>query len=341
MRTPTVGFIGLGVMGGPMALNLVRAGTPLLVWNRTPAKADALAAGGAEVAPDAATVFARCEVVLLMLLDDTALDGVLDRGGPGFAQRVRERIVVQMGTTAPAHSAALPAEDRAAGGRYVEAPVSGSRTPAEAGELVAMLAGEPAAVDRVRPLLAPMCRQSVLCGPVPGGLLMKLSVNTFLISVVTGLAEAVHFARRHGLDLERLTEVLDAGPMASPVMRVKAPKLLAEDFSVQASITDVWQNTRLITDAARAASIASPLLDVCRELYGETSRLGLAGADMAAVVRAIEARDDDPPTTDLRAGPPTGPDSGPHGGAGGGAGGTGGGPHAGSPGVISRSSHHK
>ena len=93
----------------------------------------------------------------------------------------------------------------------VEAPVSGSRTPAENGELVAMLAGDPDAVAEVRPLLAPMCRQTFLCGAVPGALHMKLAVNLYLITMVTGLAEAAHFAGQHGLDLERFVAVLDAG----------------------------------------------------------------------------------------------------------------------------------
>jgi 3-hydroxyisobutyrate dehydrogenase len=95
----------------------------------------------------------------------------------------------------------LEADIRAVGGHYVEAPVSGSRKPAEAGQLVAMLAGDADAIADARPLLTPMCRETMICGPVPNALLMKLSVNLFLISLVTGLAEAVHFADRHGLNL--------------------------------------------------------------------------------------------------------------------------------------------
>jgi 3-hydroxyisobutyrate dehydrogenase len=292
MRAPGVGFIGLGVMGEPMALNLAKAGTPLLVWNRTPAKAQVLAAAGAEVAPDAATVFARSDVVIVMLTDGDAVDAVVGRGTPEFAERVAGRTLVHMGTTAPTYSQGLEADIRAAGGHYVEAPVSGSRTQAEAGELVVLLAGESESVELVRPLLEPICCDTASCGPVPNGLLMKLSVNTFLISVVTGLAESIQFARGHGLDLDQLVGVLGAGPMASATMRVKAPKLVAEDFSVQASISDVWMNTRLITDAAREAGIASPLLDVCRQLFAETAALGFTGSDMTAVVKAVEARRD-------------------------------------------------
>lgn len=285
-----VGFIGLGTMGEPMALNLVKAGTPLLAWNRSPAKAEALAAAGAEIAADAAHVLARAAITILMLADRQAIDAVLDRGGADFASRVHGRTIVHMGTTAPAYSRALEADIRAAGGRYVESPVSGSRKPAEAGQLVAMLAGDADAIAGVRPLLAPMCRETVVCGAVPNALLMKLSVNTFLISMVTGLAEAVHFADRHGLDLGQLVAALDAGPMASDVSRAKAPKLVGRDFTVQAAIPDVLKNDRLIVEAAREAGIASPLLDVCYALYRETLTLGHGDADMAAVLNAIEAR---------------------------------------------------
>jgi 3-hydroxyisobutyrate dehydrogenase len=199
-------------------------------------------------------------------------------------------MVVHMGTTSAGYSRGLEADIRAAGGRYVEAPVSGSRKPAEAGELVAMLAGEQSAIEHVRPRLRPMCGETFVCGPVPAALLMKLSVNLFLITMVSGLAEAVHFGRRHGLNMQQFLAVLGASPMASSVSRVKAPKLVERDFAVQASISDVLYNSRLIVEAAREAGIASPLLDLCHTLYGETAALALGSADMVAVIRAIEQR---------------------------------------------------
>ncbi|MET8169075.1 NAD(P)-dependent oxidoreductase [Streptomyces sp. NPDC005329] len=288
-----VGFIGLGVMGRPMALRLARAGTPLVVWNRTPAAAEALRTAGAEVAADPAEVFARADVVLLMLADGSAVDAVLGRGAPDFGARLTGRVVVTMGTTSPEYSRALEADVRAAGGGYVEAPVSGSRVPAEQGRLVAMLAGEEEAVDTVRPLLAPMCHETFRCGPAPGALLMKLAVNLFLITQVTGLTEAFHFAERQGLDRRLFLDVVAAGPLASGVSRMKAPKLLTGDFEVQAAALDVLRNNRLIADAARASGLASPLLDACHALFEETVALGHAGADMVAVLHALEARSDD------------------------------------------------
>lgn len=283
-----VGFIGVGVMGEPMALNLATAGTKLVVWNRTRSRCDRLHAAGATIAASARDVFERTGVVILMLADDTAIDSVLERRTDAFRTNVHSHLIVHMGTTSPEYSLGLATDIRAAGGRYVEAPVSGSRKPAEAGELVAMLAGDD--VAEVSALIRPMCADTVDCGDVPNALLTKLAVNIFLITMVTGLAEATHFAREHGLDLHRFRSVLDNGPMASNVSKVKIGKLVDGDFSVQAAIADVLKNNRLVAEAARAAGIASPLLDVCHALYGETLELGHGRLDMAAVIRAIEAR---------------------------------------------------
>ncbi|MEX3959138.1 NAD(P)-dependent oxidoreductase [Trinickia sp. EG282A] len=287
-----IGFIGLGVMGQPMALNLARAGTELIVWNRTPERGDALREAGAQVAESVAEVCREARIVIAMMATDTALDAVLGRGTDAFAANVAGHTIVHMGTTSADYSRGLEADVRAAGGRYVEAPVSGSRKPAEAGQLVAMMAGDPAAVEEVRPLLKPMCHETVVCGAVPSALLMKLSVNSFLIPMVTSLAEAAHLARRFGLDMKQFQAVLDAGQMASSISRVKVDKLVNENFEVQASIVDVLKNNRLATEAARNANLASPLLDVCFQLYSESVSLGYGNEDMAAVVRAIEARSD-------------------------------------------------
>lgn len=285
-----IGFIGLGTMGLPMALNLARAGTGLVVWNRSPERSALLAAAGATVATGPADVLARCETTFLMLADEAATDDVLARGTGAFADRVHGRRIVSMSTLAPGYSLGLAADIVAAGGRYVEAPVSGSRKPAEAGELVGMLAGAPEDAGAARTLLAPVCKDFFDCGDVPGALRMKLAVNTFLITMVTGLAEATHFAGRLGLDVERLVAILDAGPMASQVSRAKAAKLAHRDFARQAGIADVLKNSRLIVEEAREAGIASPQMDACLALFRETLALGLGGEDMVAVVRAIEER---------------------------------------------------
>ena len=285
-----IGFIGLGVMGRPMALNLVRAGIKLVVWNRSPEGREALAAAGASVAEDASEVFQRARIVFLMLYDASAIDTVLARGTPNFAKYVSHHIIAQMGTPSPDYSQGLEADIRSHGGAYVEAPVSGSLKPAQSGQLVGMLAGGPGAVAEIRPLLPPMCHQVFVCGAVPKALTMKIAINLFLIPLVTSLAETFHFAERQGLDVHLLQAILDAGPMASDVSRVKAAKLAGGDFGVQAAITDVLKNSRLTTDAARKAGVATPLLDACETLYSEAVARGDGNLDMVGVIGAIAAR---------------------------------------------------
>lgn len=285
-----VGFIGIGVMGQPMALNLARNGTPLVVWNRTPHKLAVLRAAGARVAEDIDAAFRDSDVVILMLAHARAIDAVVGRGTPAFAARVGGRTIVPMGTTSPQYSRGLEADVHAAGGRYVEAPVSGSRRPAEAGQLVGLLAGDAAAVAEVQPVLAPMCRETIVCGAVPNALTMKLATNLLLIGMVTALAEAMSFAAKSGLNLERLGEVLLAGPMASEVLRVKVPKLVARDFATQASVANVLDANRLAVEAARLAGAPTPLGDVCLSLYEQSLEAGLGDLDMVAVIEALEGR---------------------------------------------------
>lgn len=285
-----IGFIGLGIMGQPMAANLKRAGVPLVVWNRTPERTAPLAAEGAAVAETAAALLARVGIAFLMLMNGEAIDAALGRGTGAFAANVAGRTLVNMGTVPPDYSAALERDILDAGGAYLEAPVSGSRAPAETGRLIAMLAGGSPRKEEVERLLGFMCARVVPCGPVPSALRMKLAVNLYLLTTVAGFVEAFHFAAGLGLDLSRFVEVLEAGPMASEVSRIKGRKLLAGDFTAQAAIADVLKNSGLVADAAREAGLASPLQDACLSLYRETLDLGHGDADMVAVLHAFAAR---------------------------------------------------
>jgi 3-hydroxyisobutyrate dehydrogenase len=235
-------------------------------------------------------VFERSPVVILMLVNSAAIDRVLERSTPGFRAMVAGRTIVSMSSVSPEYSRGLEREVKEAGGRFVEAPVSGSRIPAESGQLVAMLAGDEAVVDEIGPLLKPMCHETLFCGPAGSGLLMKLSVNLFMIVMATGLAEAVHFADRQGLDRGLLQAVLNAGPMASNYSRMKLTKLVARDYSAQAAAMDAWTNTGLITDAADRADVSAGLIRQCQDLYQEAVDLGHGSDDLMAVIRAIEAR---------------------------------------------------
>ncbi len=283
MRTA---FLGLGTMGRPMASHLARAGVDLVVWNRSPAAATALGELGATVAGTAAEAIAAGDVVIVMLADNGVVDAVLDRDGPGFAA-LAGRVVVNMGTTSPAYSLGLARALEAVGARYVEAPVSGSRVPAEQAQLVAMVAGPADLVPVVSDLVAPMCRAVVAVGEVPQALAMKLAVNTFLITQVLGLVESFHLARAAGLDLAVFGSVLDAGPMASAVSTIKLDKLLREDFASQASAGDVLYNARLIDELCAAAGVELPLMGEALGLLARTVAAGHAEEDMIAVLRAL------------------------------------------------------
>ncbi len=286
----SVGFIGLGAMGEPMARNLVRAGTPLTVWNRSPGRCNALQELGANVAETVDALFDRTRVVLLMLLNAEAIDVVLDRGSAHFRNRVAGKTLVQLGTTAPGYSLELAGDIERCGGRYVEAPVSGSRLPAEQGRLIGMLAGAADAVDEVAPLLAPLCAEVFRCGTVPNALRMKLAVNHYLIATVTALAETVHAARAAQIDLRLLQRILDAGPMASTVSRSKLAKIVDEDHAPQAAIRDVSTIARLVAEQCADADVAAPIIDLCAALYRSAEQSGLADLDMAAIGQALPPR---------------------------------------------------
>jgi 3-hydroxyisobutyrate dehydrogenase len=303
LRAPdaaTVGFIGLGVMGQPMAVNLALAGVPLVVWNRSLQRTEPLRDAGAVVADSVDDVFAQAATVVLMLVDEEVTDQLLGRGTPDFARRVAGHFIISTGSVSPEYSLGLDEDIRAAGGLFVESPVSGSRGPAEAGTLVALIGGRPDDIERAREVLAPMTKEAVWCGPVGNGLLMKLAVNQYLNVMLAALAEAVHFADCHGLDRDLVRRAVMVGPMASELAGVKLTQLVDGDFETRAAVSDAHASTRLIAAAARTVGAASPLLDLASELYGEAVASGGGRRDMITVIDAIAARSGETPTRDTQ-----------------------------------------
>ncbi|HEY8352649.1 MAG TPA: NAD(P)-dependent oxidoreductase [Sphingomonadales bacterium] len=285
-----VGFIGLGLMGTPMAANLLAAGRPLVVWNRTAGKCAPLLAAGAEAAAHPGDLFARCDVIIMMLASPQAADAALGRESDAFARNVHGRLIINTATVPPAWSETLARDVEKAGGRYVEAPVSGSRQQAIDRQLVVMLSGRDTDVAAAREILEPVGRAAFTCGPIPGALRMKLAVNLFMIVMVSGLVEAFHFAERAGIDRALLRDVLAASPMSSNVSRVKAEKLATDQWETQAAIADVLNNVRLIRAAAADCGAVAPLMDVCVELYGAATAVGDGGLDMVAIAELLRRR---------------------------------------------------
>lgn len=284
-----IGFIGLGVMGLPMAANLARAGYPLMVWNRSPKDLQSLGDAARITqagSPDA--VIGACEITILMLVDQQAIDAVLERGAADFADRVRGRTIICMSSVTPQYSEALAREITRAGGRYIEAPVSGSRGPAEAGELVCLIGAEAALVADVSPILSAMCSSLIHCGRAGQGLRMKLAINLYLTAMLAALAEAANFARLAGVSGQGFLDALSAGPMNSAFATLKLSRMIARDFSLQAAVSDAYASTRLIAGEARRVGASTPLLDVSSALYGEAAAAGDPRADMASVLIALE-----------------------------------------------------
>lgn len=289
-----VGFAGLGLMGRPMAANLLRAGATLAVYNRSTEPRASLAALGAGVAGTARELFDRSDAVILMLADDAACDDILARHEASFQAQVAGKLIINMGTHTPAYSLALERDIASAGGQFVEAPVSGSRGPAESGDLVAILAGAPTAVEQAKTIIQPMCAELIEVGAVPDAMAMKLAVNLYLIASVTALAEATSLASASGLDLERFQSIITKGPLGSPVASAKLDKMVRHDFSAQAAIDDVVKNARLVAQAAAQVASESPLIQECLSRFEAVARRGGEALDMAAILLAY--RPELPPT---------------------------------------------
>lgn len=287
-----VGFIGVGLMGEPMAANVVQAGFDVRVWNRSQPPLTRLEAAGATRAGTPWEVLRSCDATIVMLSTEDVIADVLRPDGKEFRAAIAGHGLVHMATTSAEFSARLGEAVRGAGGWYVEAPVSGSRAPAETGQLVAMTAGDSDRLDELEPVLAAMCHRVLRCGEPPAGTRMKFAVNIYLIALVTALAEAYHFAQAQHLDLSTFAEAVNSGQMACPIAAVKLDKLQRGDLRPQAAIPDVYKNNRLIAEAARHARLSTPLLDTCHDLYREALDNGLAGLDMVGVVRAIQMRTD-------------------------------------------------
>jgi 3-hydroxyisobutyrate dehydrogenase len=283
---PQIGFIGLGTMGFPMAKNLLKSGQEIMVWNRTLSKSQELARDGATVAKSVQDVFQACSIVFIMLANGHVMDHVLERSTKHFAPMVKGKTIVQMGTVLPVYSDALRHDVENAGGHYIEAPVSGSRIPAEQRQLVTMIAGEAPLRPKIIRLLGTMTREIIDCGTVPKAMHTKLAVNTYLIGLVTSLVESFHYAIQAGIDLNIWEQVLCSGPMANEVMKIKAKKLISHDFKKQAAIHDVLYNAMLITGSADSIQADTPILDICEKLFHDADHNGHGQDDMAAVLKA-------------------------------------------------------
>ncbi|KAI8680485.1 hypothetical protein NCS57_00329600 [Fusarium keratoplasticum] len=278
-----VGFLGLGMMGTPMALNLCRKFS-VMVWNRSDSKYRVLIEAGATVGKTPSHVVEQSDVIFTMLFDGPAIQSMIDADS-NFIKAIRGKTLVNTSSVSVEFSHKLARQVHEAGGNFIEMPVSGSKIPAEQGQLVGMMAGDATIADQVRPLVEPLTSAAVYCGPVGSGLKAKYAVNLFLVAVTAGLAESMNLARAQGLDLEAFGKVLDNCPLASPYSRIKIAKMLKDDWSPQAAIKDCYNSTQLIKSAAEEVRVRTPLIQICDSLYRDANYAGWGEEDMMAIYK--------------------------------------------------------
>jgi 2-hydroxy-3-oxopropionate reductase len=289
-----VGFVGLGVMGRPMARNLVRAGHRVVVWNRSAAPAAELAAAGANVAATPAELAAAAPVVLTMLPDLPEVEEVLDREDGLLRGMGRGGVLVVMGTVSVVGVRELGARLEPAGVSLVDAPVSGGDVGAEQATLSIMVGGDRDAFARVRPLLEAMGTTVDHLGPLGAGQLAKACNQVVVAATITALSEALVLARGGGLDPRRVFAVLAGGLAGSRVLELKGPKMVDGDFRPGGAAAFQHKDLGFALAAARAEGVALPLTALVDQLFGAARWGGFGDQDHSVVVRVIERLSGEP-----------------------------------------------
>jgi len=278
-----VAFYGLGIMGGPMAANLARAGFDLTVWTRTEGKAERFAADhGVRAAADPAGAAEGADVAITMVPDAPEVEAVL------FAANLPEgALALDMSTIAPSAARSIGERLGERGVRFLEAPVSGSRPKAEDGTLTIMAGGAPEDFERARPLLEAMGERIVLVGPRGHGQLAKILTNTMGAVHAAALAESVIAVRRAGLDPGAFLEVAAGSAGNSTVLALKGRPMFDEDFAPLFKLEHMLKDVRHCLAEAEALGVELRLGTLVEGFYGRAAEAGHGEEDFAAVITAL------------------------------------------------------
>ena len=287
---PVVGLIGLGLMGKPMARNILKAGLPLVVWNRTRSRAEQLVAEGARVASSARDCAAQADVLITIVSDPPALESVLWGDDGALAGLRKGSVLVDSSTVAPelARRAAAACAER--GAEFLDAPVTGGTWGAEKGELVFMIGGEAKTVDRVRPVLETVGKRFFHLGPHGAGQTIKLAMNLILALQVQALAEALALVTRAGIAGEKLVEVMQSSMARAAVLEVKAPMILKQDYTPSFPLRLMHKDIELAMALAGQLGVNLPAAAAARATYSEVKSATREDVDYAAVARFWEDR---------------------------------------------------
>lgn len=283
----SVGFIGLGIMGAPMAANLVRAGFDVVGFNRTPAKAQPLAAAGGRVAGSVSEAAAGVDVVATMLPDSPDVEAVLTGDDGVLAAAAPGTLLIDFSTIRPDVAAGLAARAADAGLRMLDAPVSGGEQGAIDAALSIMVGGSGEDFEAARPVLDAVGKTIVHVGPAGAGQTVKAANQLIVAGNIELVAEALVFLDSHGVDLDRAVEVLSGGLAGSTVLTRKSAGMLAGDFAPGFRLALHHKDMGIVTEAARAAGVTIPLGALVAQLVGSMVAQGDGALDHSALLEGV------------------------------------------------------
>lgn len=281
------GFLGLGIMGQPMAGNLLKAGFKVTVWNRTANKCDALIKKGALHRETPAQVVASSDITFAMVSDPAAAKE-LCFGKQGVLEGIgQDKGYIDVSTVDPQTSIEVSNAIAERGGRYLEAPVSGSKKPAEDGALVFLCAGDNSLYEEAIPAFEFMGKKSFYLGETGYGARMKLVINMIMGTVMAGFAEGISLGEKAGLKVNDILDVLDQGAIANPMFRLKGPMMLENSFSAAFPLKHMQKDMRLALHMGDEESQALYTAGAANFSYIKAISKGYDDEDFSAVLKAI------------------------------------------------------
>lgn len=284
----SIGFIGTGIMGRPMARNLLRAGFPVTVWNRTRAKYAELVAAGAVAAGSPAELAARSDVVITMLMEWSQLEG-LALGPGGFIEAMRPgSVFIDMGTDPPANARALAAYCAPRGVAVLDAPVSGGQRGATEGSLAIMAGGTQEAFDLVRPVLEAMGKNVVLVGPAGSGQVAKAANQLIVAVTIEAVAEALALAKAAGADPAMVRKAMMGGFATSRILEEHGARMLERNWSLGGPLSAHLKDRSNVYEVAEAAGLELPAARAVFERILEFVAAGGGDLDHSALYEMLD-----------------------------------------------------
>jgi 3-hydroxyisobutyrate dehydrogenase-like beta-hydroxyacid dehydrogenase len=282
---PTIGFIGLGLMGRPMSLNLVKAGYSVTVWNRSASRAGEVVAEGAKLAKSPQEAAAASDFLISIVSDPPALEEILWGAQGAMPALKRGSIYMDSSTISPTLARKIAAACAERGARFLDAPVTGGDWGAKKGELVFMIGGDADTLKAAEPVIGVMGKKWFHLGPNGAGQTIKLAMNMILALQVDALAEALALVTRAGLQGEKLVEVLQSSMGRSGLLDVKAPNLLKGEYAPSFSLRLMHKDLGLALDLANQLGVALPATAAARETYSAVKGASKEDLDYSAVMK--------------------------------------------------------